>query len=79
MEANLELYRKYDTCFLKWYSESMQNQSDRGCDVADSKTEYLRGNTTSNDCEALFDKYRTCLTVSCVLCLLLVGFFETFD
>ncbi|KAJ5095558.1 hypothetical protein NUU61_004914 [Penicillium alfredii] len=37
-------YRKYDTCFLKWYSEK-----------------YLRGNTTSNDCEALFTKYKSCL------------------
>jgi len=40
--------------------------------VAD-KTEYLRGNTTSNDCEALFDKYRTCLSVSNALCMSLVG------
>ncbi|KAJ5132636.1 Mitochondrial distribution/morphology family 35/apoptosis [Penicillium atrosanguineum] len=40
-----EIKEKYDTCFLKWYSEK-----------------YLRGNTTSNDCEALFEKYRSCLS-----------------
>lgn len=48
----------------------MQNLPGKDCDVADSKTEYLRGNTTSNDCEALFDKYRTCLTVSDAFCIL---------
>ncbi|KKK22615.1 distribution and morphology protein, partial [Aspergillus ochraceoroseus] len=37
--------RKYDTCFLKWYSEK-----------------YLRGNTSSNECEELFTKYKSCLT-----------------
>ncbi|RAH39654.1 uncharacterized protein BO95DRAFT_46218 [Aspergillus brunneoviolaceus CBS 621.78] len=41
-----EIKEKYDTCFLKWYSEK-----------------YLRGNTTSNDCEELFTKYKTCLNV----------------
>ncbi|KAJ5902559.1 hypothetical protein N7495_003087 [Penicillium taxi] len=39
-----DIKEKYDTCFLKWYSEK-----------------YLRGNTTSNDCEELFTKYKTCL------------------
>ncbi|PYH43567.1 uncharacterized protein BP01DRAFT_358540 [Aspergillus saccharolyticus JOP 1030-1] len=41
-----DIKEKYDTCFLKWYSEK-----------------YLRGNTTSNDCEELFTKYKTCLNV----------------
>ncbi|KAJ5692970.1 hypothetical protein N7462_002393 [Penicillium macrosclerotiorum] len=42
-----DIKEKYDTCFLKWYSEK-----------------YLRGNTTSNDCEELFKKYKACLTKS---------------
>ncbi|KAH1321719.1 hypothetical protein KXX58_004638 [Aspergillus fumigatus] len=36
--------QKYDTCFLKWYSEK-----------------YLRGKTSSNECEELFSKYKSCL------------------
>ncbi|CAI7626200.1 hypothetical protein N7533_006774 [Penicillium manginii] len=39
-----EIKERYDTCFLKWYSEK-----------------YLRGNTTSNECEELFTKYKKCL------------------
>jgi hypothetical protein len=31
-------------------------------------TEYLRGNTSSNDCEALFKNYKGCLNVSPALC-----------
>lgn len=27
------------------------------------ETEYLRGNTSSNDCEELFSKYKSCLNV----------------
>lgn len=33
---------------------------------ADSNPEYLRGNTTSNECEELFTKYKKCLNVSLV-------------
>ncbi|KAJ5235253.1 uncharacterized protein N7469_004421 [Penicillium citrinum] len=39
-----DIKERYDTCFLKWYSEK-----------------YLRGNTTSNECEELFSKYKNCL------------------
>ncbi|KAJ5574046.1 uncharacterized protein N7459_008473 [Penicillium hispanicum] len=39
-----EIKERYDTCFLKWYSEK-----------------YLRGNTSSNDCEEYFSKYKSCL------------------
>ncbi|KAJ5808549.1 hypothetical protein N7474_009818 [Penicillium riverlandense] len=42
-----DIKEKYDTCFLKWYSEK-----------------YLRGNTSSNDCEELFAKYKSCLNKS---------------
>ncbi|OQE28601.1 hypothetical protein PENSTE_c003G00053 [Penicillium steckii] len=40
-----DIKERYDTCFLKWYSEK-----------------YLRGNTTSNECEDLFAKYKNCLS-----------------
>ncbi|KAH1272569.1 hypothetical protein KXX16_009622 [Aspergillus fumigatus] len=43
-ELELTAPRKYDTCFLKWYSEK-----------------YLRGKTSSNECEELFSKYKSCL------------------
>ncbi|KAL2014053.1 hypothetical protein VTN00DRAFT_1578 [Thermoascus crustaceus] len=36
---------KYDTCFLKWYSEK-----------------YLRGNSSTDECEQLFSQYKTCLS-----------------
>ncbi|EPS30061.1 hypothetical protein POX_b02924 [Penicillium oxalicum] len=42
-----DIKERYDTCFLKWYSEK-----------------YLRGNTSSNDCEELFQKYKKCLNKS---------------
>ncbi|KAI9929192.1 hypothetical protein ASPWEDRAFT_106364 [Aspergillus wentii DTO 134E9] len=42
-----DIKEKYDSCFLKWYSEK-----------------YLRGNTTSNECEDLFSKYKKCLNIS---------------
>ncbi|OOF96630.1 hypothetical protein BO94DRAFT_534887 [Aspergillus sclerotioniger CBS 115572] len=42
-----DIKEKYDTCFLKWYSEK-----------------YLRGNTTSNECEELFTKYKACLNLA---------------
>ena len=29
-----------------------------------TRLEYLRGNTSSNECEDLFTKYRTCLNVN---------------
>ncbi|CAI7609117.1 unnamed protein product [Penicillium pancosmium] len=48
-----EIKERYDTCFLKWYSENDHR--------ADSNPEYLRGNTTSNECEELFTKYKKCL------------------
>ncbi|KIW69589.1 hypothetical protein PV04_05459 [Phialophora macrospora] len=40
-----EVKEKYDTCFLKWYSEK-----------------YLRGNSSTDECEPLFKQYRSCLT-----------------
>ncbi|RMY36939.1 hypothetical protein D0866_03586 [Hortaea werneckii] len=37
--------RRYDTCFLKWYSEK-----------------YIRGTATKDECEPLFQQYKTCLS-----------------
>jgi len=35
---------RYDSCFLKWYSEK-----------------YLRGNSSTDECEPLFKAYKGCL------------------
>ncbi|KAK4938677.1 Mitochondrial distribution and morphology protein 35 [Elasticomyces elasticus] len=40
-----EVKEKYDTCFLKWYSEK-----------------YLRGNSSTDECEPLFKQYKSCLS-----------------
>lgn len=55
--------RKYDTCFLKWYSESTSGNNPLNDAVSLTIAEYLRGNTSSNECDELFSKYRTCLNV----------------
>ncbi|KAF3763045.1 hypothetical protein M406DRAFT_224835, partial [Cryphonectria parasitica EP155] len=44
-----EVKEKYDTCFLKWYSEKYL----RGLGKADD-----------NDCAALFKQYQACLNVA---------------
>ncbi|KAI9723706.1 MAG: hypothetical protein M1812_001006 [Candelaria pacifica] len=40
-----EVKERYDSCFLKWYSEK-----------------FLRGNSTTDECEPLFRDYKSCLT-----------------
>ncbi|KIY02501.1 uncharacterized protein Z520_00966 [Fonsecaea multimorphosa CBS 102226] len=40
-----EVKEKYDSCFLKWYSEK-----------------YIRGNSSTDECEPLFKQYKSCLT-----------------
>ncbi|QVM06586.1 Mitochondrial distribution and morphology protein 35 [Coccidioides posadasii str. Silveira] len=40
-----ELKERYDSCFLKWYSEK-----------------FLRGNSSNNDCEKVFEEYKKCLS-----------------
>ncbi|EGD84651.2 uncharacterized protein TERG_00927 [Trichophyton rubrum CBS 118892] len=42
-----EIKERYDSCFLKWYSEK-----------------FLRGNTSTNECEEVFQQYKKCLFVS---------------
>ncbi|KAH7029133.1 mitochondrial distribution/morphology family 35/apoptosis [Microdochium trichocladiopsis] len=44
-----EVKERYDTCFLKWYSEKYL----RG-----------NGNTKDNECDSLFKDYQKCLTVA---------------
>ncbi|TLD06589.1 uncharacterized protein PgNI_08375, partial [Pyricularia grisea] len=44
-----EVKERYDTCFLKWYSEKYL----RGA-----------GNSNKNECESLFNDYQKCLGVS---------------
>ncbi|RMZ08445.1 hypothetical protein D0862_03957 [Hortaea werneckii] len=43
--ADMTDKRRYDTCFLKWYSEK-----------------YIRGTATKDECEPLFQQYKTCLS-----------------
>lgn len=54
--------RKYDTCFLKWYSESEYLPAYRSDPWNWRRPEYLRGNT-KDECADLFKKYNTCLMV----------------
>ncbi|RMY76700.1 hypothetical protein D0863_01773 [Hortaea werneckii] len=48
--ANTINKRRYDTCFLKWYSENS------------IYVEYIRGTATKDECEPLFQQYKTCLS-----------------
>lgn len=61
--------RRYDSCFLKWYSESKKRparpQPLNGFpDTRPRPTEYLRGTATTDECEPLFKQYKSCLGVS---------------
>ncbi|KAI9773432.1 MAG: Mitochondrial distribution and morphology protein 35 [Geoglossum simile] len=40
-----ETKERYDSCFLKWYSEK-----------------FLRGHSSTDECEPLFTQYKQCLT-----------------
>ena len=55
--------RRYDSCFLKWYSESVTSCF-RSCCTHTHRVEFLRGNPSTDECEPLFKEYKTCLTVS---------------
>lgn len=64
-------HRKYDTCFLKWYSESKWDQGFSLSLQAQQRlthlvTEYLRGigKSDDNECSDLFKNYQKCLNVS---------------
>jgi Uncharacterised protein family (UPF0203) len=63
--------RRYDTCFLKWYSESeyqipsLATKVGRLVDAHDI-AEYLRGTSAAdnNECSVLFKEYSTCVQVN---------------
>ena len=58
-------YRRYDSCFLKWYSESKHcaKKSKHVTVQLTREAEFLRGDSTTDECEPLFKQYKTCLTV----------------
>jgi hypothetical protein len=56
--------RRYDTCFLKWYSESMWLRLFRHLKhELTSLLEFVRGVAKEDECAPLFEKYSLCLTV----------------
>ncbi|RCI13114.1 hypothetical protein L249_0056 [Ophiocordyceps polyrhachis-furcata BCC 54312] len=64
-----EVKERYDTCFLKWYSESKTARRERASNDLDSpSSEYLRGGEKdSKECDELFQVYRKCLDVIAAL------------
>lgn len=66
-KANNRFSRRYDSCFLKWYSESTIQSRPQSCAVEDANiplSEFLRGTSKEDECEPLFRQYKSCLTVS---------------
>lgn len=58
---------RYDSCFLKWYSESESLHGiSLGIVYLKSITEYLKGIATHDECEPLLKQYKTCLDVRLV-------------
>ena len=55
------IFRRYDSCFLKWYSESGPPARLPGLLHANRLAEFLPGKATKDECEPLFSKYRQCL------------------
>ncbi|PBP19709.1 putative TP53-regulated inhibitor of apoptosis 1, partial [Diplocarpon rosae] len=57
-----EMKERYDSCFLKWYSESLFPPH---LDELHSHVlEYLRGQGTTDECAPLFKDYKKCLTAA---------------
>lgn len=60
----LTFYRRYDNCFLKWYSESTSHvYCDWELALINICTEFLRGTATTDDCKPIFEQYEKCLSV----------------
>lgn len=65
-----EKKERYDTCFIKWYSEStgpsLAESLWRNIQGTDSGKllEYLRGESQTDECKDLFKEYQICLNVS---------------
>lgn len=60
--VGIDTDRKYDNCFLKWYSESMPYLGPL-YKISLMKIEFLRGTSTSDECKPMFDQYEKCLSV----------------
>ncbi|KAI6708435.1 phosphatidylinositol N-acetylglucosaminyltransferase subunit GPI1 [Diplocarpon mali] len=57
-----EMKERYDSCFLKWYSESwLPPLLD---ELYSTALEYLRGQGTTDECASLFKDYKKCLTAA---------------
>ncbi|KAH7558169.1 hypothetical protein BM1_05441 [Bipolaris maydis] len=55
--------RRYDNCFLKWYSESTSRiHCDWELALINICTEFLRGTATTDDCKPIFEQYEKCLS-----------------
>lgn len=64
VEADYISRRRYDTCFLKWYSESEQVVTPSLYQTKlISVSEFLKGDNSTDECAPLFKEYKTCLTV----------------
>jgi hypothetical protein len=67
--------RRYDQCFLKWYSESKSFSTGLGFElwwtlglvvlriILTHSPEYLKGKTDNAECAKIFKEYNQCLTV----------------
>lgn len=55
--------RRYDACFLKWYSESGALYSSSSKVSHSLYLEFLSGDSATDECEPLFKKYKSCLNV----------------
>ena len=62
IDVSLKLSRRYDSCFLKWYSESKNVKRPFATCLVDT-LEYLRGDASTDECSPLFKQYQSCLTV----------------
>lgn len=65
-----EKKERYDTCFIKWYSESTVPTTgawDEGLGTirltGAKNLEYLRGESQTDECAGLFKEYQVCLNV----------------
>ena len=83
--SNTKCSRRYDSCFLKWYSESKAAICAITIFMAQHclihSKEFLRGSASTDECESLFKDYQACLTVGAfdlALCLIADLFQEGF-
>jgi hypothetical protein len=56
-------FRRYDNCFLKWYSESTFVRHEAHV-LHSHDAEFLRGTATTDECKPIFEQYEKCLSVS---------------